>query len=79
MRFFISASLIIILRPLLLFTPLMALLVHVESVTDQSEDIEAPGLVHPINILRLSVAVAVLVVMLVSVVSRFGLQLMVDS
>ena len=56
----------------------MTLLVHVESATDQSEDIEAPGLIHPVNvnILILSVAIAVLVVILVAlVVSRFGLQL----
>ena len=74
-----QVSLIIILQPLLLvtslMTSLMSLLVHVQSVADQSEDIEAPGLVHPVNILRLSIAIAVLVVILVAVVvSRLGLQ-----
>ena len=54
-------------------TSLMSLLVHVQSVADQSEDIEAPGLVHPVNIVGLSVAVSVLVVALVSMVSRSGL------
>ena len=53
--------------------PLMSLLVHVQSVADQSEDIEAPGLVHPVNIVGLSVSVSVLVVVLVSMVSRSGL------
>ena len=69
-------SLIIILGPLLLGSALVTLLVHVESVTDQSQDIEAPGLVHPVNIIRLSIAIAVLVVILVAVVvSWLGLQL----
>ena len=76
MRFFLPTSLIIVLRPLLLMPLLVALLVHVQSVPDHSEDIEAPGLVHPVNILILSISVAVLVVMLVlvTVVSRLGLQ-----
>ena len=80
MRFFLPTSLIIVLRPLLLVpllvALLVALLVHVQSVADHSEDVEAPGLVHPVNILILSISVAVLVVMLmlVTVVSRLGLQ-----
>ena len=69
-------SLIIVLRPLFLPALLVTLLIFVESVSDHPEDVEAPGLIHPVNILRLSIAVAVLVVMLVlvAVVSRFGLQ-----
>ena len=80
MRFFLPTSLIIVLRPLLLVPLLVALLaallVHVQSVADHSEDVEAPGLVHPVNILILSISVAVLVVMLmlVTVVARLGLQ-----
>ena len=78
MRFFLPTSLIIVLRPLLLMPLLVALLVHVQSVADHSEDIEAPGLVHPVHILVLSVAVAVLIVVLVLValvISRFHLKM----
>ena len=75
MRFIVLIFLVsLILVMVLLF--LVTLLVHVQGIAYKSEDVEAPGLIHPVNILRLSVAVAVLVVMLVlvAVVSRFGLQ-----
>lgn len=46
---------------------LLAVLVHVQSLTDQSEDIETPGLVHPVHqVLGVSVSMLVVVVVVVS-------------
>lgn len=54
---------------------LLTVLVHVESVPNESEDIESPGLVHPVHqVLGVPVPVVVVVVVVVpSVVPCPGL------
>ena len=73
MRFLVLIFLVsLILVMVLLF--LVTLLVHVQGIAYKSEDVEAPGLVHPVHVLVLvTVLVVVVVVIVTSSVSWLGL------